>query len=57
MGFVIYQSVEDVKKFQKYTESVAEHFGSDQMAEHYLNGLVDWDGNATESDDSWPGYY
>jgi hypothetical protein len=40
----VYQSVEDVQKMQRYTESVAEHFGSDQMAEHYLNGLIDWNG-------------
>jgi hypothetical protein len=46
MDFVVYQSVEDVKKFQNYAEQVAEHFGSDMMAEHYLNGFIDWDGRA-----------
>jgi hypothetical protein len=45
MGFVIYKSVEDVENFRTYTEKVAEHFGSDAMAEKYLNGLIDWDGN------------
>lgn len=44
MAFVEYKTVEDVKNFQKFTESVADHFGSDVMAEHYLNGLIDWDG-------------
>lgn len=43
--FYVYESVEDVQKFQKYTESIADHFGSDAMAEKYLNGLIDWDGN------------
>lgn len=45
MTFYVYQSVEDVKKFQRYTEEVARHFGSDMMAEKYLDGLIDWDGN------------
>jgi hypothetical protein len=45
MPFVEYRTAEDVEKFQKYTESVAEHFGSDTMAEKYLNGLIDWNGN------------
>jgi hypothetical protein len=46
MGFLVYQSVEDVQKMQRYTETVAEHFSSDTMAEHYLNGLIDWNGRA-----------
>jgi hypothetical protein len=48
MGFVVYNSVEDVNAFQKYTESVADHFGSDTLAEHYLNGFINWDGSPTE---------
>lgn len=48
MGFVIYNSVEDVKSFQKYTESIAEHFGSDLMAEKYLDGLINWDGSEVD---------
>jgi len=45
MPFYIYNSVEDVNKFRSYTEEVANHFGSDSMAEKYLDGLIDWDGN------------
>lgn len=45
MTFIVYESVEDVKEFQRYNEEVANHFGSDMMAEKYLNGLIDWDGN------------
>ena len=46
MAFIVYKSVEDVQKAQRYNETVAEHFGSDTMAEHYLNGLIDWEGRA-----------
>ena len=45
MAVFIYQTVEDVDKFRRYTSEVAEHFQSDKMAEDYLNGLIDWDGN------------
>ena len=48
MDYVVYNSVEDVEKMRSWTEKVAEHFGSDQMAEHYLNGLIDWDGREIE---------
>jgi hypothetical protein len=44
MAYFVYESVENVENFQKYTESVADHFGSDAMAEKYLDGLIDWDG-------------
>jgi hypothetical protein len=47
MEFFVYKNVEDVEKFQRYTESVADHFGSDTMAEKYLNGLIDWNGDET----------
>ncbi len=53
VSFVIFGSTEDVHAFQRFTESVADHFGSDQMAEHYLNGFIDWDGNPTEDDEGW----
>jgi len=45
MTTYIYQTTEDVQKFRNYTRAVADHFGSDLMAEHYLDGLIDWDGN------------
>lgn len=45
MAFVVYNSVEDVKEFQSATERVVEHFGSEAMAEKYLDGLIDWDGH------------
>jgi len=48
MGYVVYTSVEDVSDFRNYTASVAQHFGSDMMAEKYLDGLIDWDGNEME---------
>lgn len=43
--FVRYETVEDVEKFRRYTLEVAEHFQSDGLAENYLNGLIDWNGN------------
>lgn len=43
--FVIYQSVKDVENFRKYTSRVADHFDSEVMAEKYLDGLIDWNGN------------
>lgn len=45
MSFVVYNSVEDVENFRRYTSEVAEHFQSDLLAEQYLNGLIDWNGN------------
>lgn len=42
---VVYETAYDVDQFRKHTESVADHFGSDAMAEKYLDGLIDWDGN------------
>lgn len=42
---VVYNSTEDVDKFRRYTSEVAKHFQSETLAEHYLNGLIDWDGN------------
>lgn len=55
MASVVYNSVEDVREFQKYTESVADHFGSDILAEQYLNGLIDWDGNPAEDEEFYIG--
>lgn len=48
MATYVYQSVEDVDKFRRYTESIAQHFGSDTLAEHYLNGFINWDGSPTK---------
>lgn len=45
MAYVIYKTVEDVQNFRTYKEKVAEHFGSDVMAEKFLNGLIDWEGH------------
>lgn len=48
MPFVVYSSVEVVDEFRNYTEDVAAHFGSDTMAEQYLNGFINWDGSPTQ---------
>jgi hypothetical protein len=45
MATFVYNSVEAVEKFRSYREEVEEHFGSYKMAEAFLNGLIDWDGN------------
>lgn len=44
MSYVLYETVQDVQAMQNYNESVAQHFGSDAMAEKYLDGLINWDG-------------
>jgi len=49
-SFIAWETPEDVEKFRNYRESVEEHFGSYQMAEHFLNGLVDWNGNPINDD-------
>jgi hypothetical protein len=48
MSFIVYDSVETIEKFRSYTEEVADHFGSDTLAEHYLNGFINWDGSPTQ---------
>lgn len=45
MPFVVYRNTEDVENFRKFTNAIADHFQSDSMAEKYLDGLIDWDGN------------
>jgi hypothetical protein len=52
VGFVVYNSVEDVENFRKYTESIVDHFDSEVLAEHYLNGLIDWNGHSIDGDES-----
>jgi hypothetical protein len=43
--FIVYETVEDVEKFRTYREKVEDHFDSYTLAEAFLNGLIDWDGN------------
>jgi hypothetical protein len=51
MGFVIWNSPEDVEKFREYREAIADHFHSERLAAAYLDGLIDWNGN-----EIWDGY-
>ena len=48
MSFVLFDSAETVGRFRDYTSEVAAHFGSDTLAEHYLNGFINWDGSPTQ---------
>lgn len=34
-----------IKAVQDRNRKVADHFDSETLAENYLNGLIDWDGN------------
>lgn len=34
-------------------DEIATHFQSDSLAQKYIDGLIDWDGNELEDPDAW----
>ncbi len=55
--YVIYGSVQNVEDFQKCTQRIADHFDSDVLAERYLDGLIDWNGNELDDPSGYVGEY
>jgi len=47
--YVILQTSEDVETMRKDHRKIVEHFGSETLAERYLDGLINW--NCEEIDD------
>lgn len=45
MPYVMFNSVKDIEDFRDHRRKVEDHFESYTLAEAYLNGLIDWNGN------------
>lgn len=46
MAQIVILGSDAIKDVQKQNDKIAEHFRSVSLAESYLNGIIDWDGNS-----------